>query len=391
MESRPARRHVRSGRRLRPLDNDLSYYGSSVVAVRASTGEVVWHFNTVINDYWDFDIPSQPVIADIEIDGEWVPVVIQSTKMGFVFVLHRDTGEPVVDVTYRPVPRHGPLEALLSPVQPFPPEAFQASRSYEAGGSLFGFCDDLENESVIGPVYTPITEDWTIGLPSNMGATNWGGVAVDPERGLIAVRTSSVPFRTKLIERADAADLLAILDAEAATSQARTQAQKAFFERYNLPPGTEVARQSGTDYLMARHVMLDPVIGLPCAGVPLGELMMIDIDDEQVLWRRPHGTARDAGLPFNVGMPGVGGSLITSSGLVFVGGIAESAFRAYDVTTGEELWHHRLPNPANATPMSYTVSLPEGQKPFVVVAAGGDERGGIGGVGDYLVAFSIAR
>lgn len=374
----------------RPGDNKLSFYGSSVVAVRASTGEVVWHFNTVINDFWDFDVPSQPVLADIAIDGEPVPVVIQSTKMGFIFVLHRETGEPVVEVSYEEVPQEGPLAGMLSPVQPFPPAAFRVSRDYEKGGSLLGLCDELENESVIGPIYTPITESWTVGLPSNMGATNWGGVAVDAARGLIAVRTSSVPFRTKLIERESAADLLTVLEADEQSPDAYAEARRAFFDRYNLPDGTEVAPQAGTDYLMARHVMLDPAIGLPCAGVPMGELMVIDIAAEKTRWRRPHGTARDVGLPLvNIGMPGVGGSLITATGLVFAGGIAEKAFRAYDMDTGEELWHHRLPHPANATPMSYGVVTETGNKPFVVVAAGGDGRTGIGGVGDYLIGFSL--
>ena len=255
----------------RPNEIDMAHYGSSVVALRASTGEVLWNFNTVMKDHWDFDVPTKPVI----------------------------------EVEYRDVPRHGPLKDKLSPVQPFPLAVFQVSRIYEKGSSLLGLCDELDAASVAGPVFTPITEEWTIGLPSNMGATNWGGVSVDEARGLIAVNTNSIPFRTKLI------------------------------------------------------------------------------------WRRPHGTVREiAKVPLNWGVPGMGGSLITATGLVFIGAAAENTLRAYDIDSGDELWQHRLPNPGNATPMSYIVRTERGDRQFVVIAAGGDARGGIGGVGDWLVAFA---
>ena len=180
---------------------DMAYYGSSVIALRGSTGEILWHFKTVERDFWDFDVPSIPSVVDLQLDGEPVPALIQSTKMGFIFVLNRETGEPLIDVEHRPVPRYGPLEDQLSPTQPFPPEAFQVSRGYVAGQSPLGLCSRFEEESQIGDIYTPITEQWTIGLPSNMGATNWGGVAVDAQRGLIALHANSLAFRTKLLDQ----------------------------------------------------------------------------------------------------------------------------------------------------------------------------------------------
>lgn len=371
---------------------DMAHYGAAVVALRASSGEVLWHFNTVIRDFWDFDVPSQPVLADLTIDGRLVPALIQSTKMGHVFVLNRETGEPVVDVTYRDVPRHGPLENELSAVQPYPPPAFQVSRGYEKGESLLGLCDSMDDVSVAGPVFTPITEQWTIGLPSNMGATNWGGVAVDEARGLIVVNTNSVPFRTKIFARADAQDLLDVLRNGELPVEERREARRQLDERFDLPPGTEVAPQNGVDYLMARHAYLDPTIGIPCAGAPLAEIMVIDINKETQIWRHPHGTLREViSLPLEWGAPGMGGSLLTSSGLIFIGAAAEKAFRAYDVDTGEELWRHRIPFPGNANPMTYRVNSDQGEQQFVVIAAGGDARAGIGGEGDYLVAFTLPR
>ncbi len=374
----------------RPPGLDMAYYGSAVVALRASNGEVLWHFNTVIKDYWDFDVPTQPVLADLAMRGTRVPALIQATKMGHVFVLHRETGQPLLDVTYQPVPVSGPLSDRLSDVQPFPPPAFQTSPSYVKGESPLGLCDDTDAESVAGPVFTPITEQWTIGLPSNMGAINWGGVAVDEQRGLIVANTNNVPFRTKLIPRQEAADLLSVMEDGSADPESRRAARREFDARYNLPPGAELAPQLGADHLMSRHPYLDSVVGMPCAGPPLAEIMVIDIDQQAQIWRHHHGTTREITfIPLPLGAPGMGGPLLTESGLIFIGAAAEKRLRAYDVDNGDQIWQHALPFPGNATPMSYTVDTPQGPRQFVVIAAGGDARAGIGGEGDYLVAFSL--
>lgn len=370
-------------------DPDMGHFGSSVIALNAENGEVVWHFQTVLRDFWDYDVPSQPVLADLELAGETVPALIQSTKMGFVFVLHRETGEPLVEVTYKSVPQTGPLAHRLSPVQPFPPGAFRLSGDYVKGRSMLGLCDEMDEASVAGPIYTPITEQWTIGLPSNMGTTNWGGVAVDPQRGLIAARTSNVPFRTKLISRAAAFDLLQVMEDESLPREKRVQAREKLRSRFDLPQDAEIAPQQGVE-ILSRHTYLDSLVGAPCGDAPMGEVVMIDLKQESQLWRQPHGTLRDfVGVPLAWGVPGVGGPLLTESGLMFVAGAAEKAIRAYAVETGEELWHHRLPVPAFATPMTYTVKEGDEQRQFVVIAAGGDARVGIGGLGDYLMAFAL--
>lgn len=374
----------------RPRGLNMAHYGSAVVALRASTGEVLWHFNTVINDFWDFDVPTQPVLADLSMNGERMPALIQATKMGHVFVLHRVTGQPLVDVAYQSVPVEGPLADRLSDVQPFPPPAFQTSRSYVKGESPFGLCDDMDAESVTGPVFTPITEQWTIGLPSNMGAINWGGVAVDEQRGLIVVNTNNVPFRTKLIPRQSAQDLMAVLEDPDTEPEARRAARQEFETRFDLPPGAEIAPQVGAEHLMSRHPYLDPLVGMPCAGPPIAEIMVIDINEQTQIWRRHHGTTRDVTfIPLPLGMAGMGGSLLTESGIIFIGAAAERRLRAYAVDTGDELWQHPLPFPGNATPMSYTVETEDGPRQFVVIASGGDSRAGIGGEGDFLVAFSL--
>ena len=369
---------------------DMAHYGSSVVALRGSTGELIWHFKTVERDFWDFDVPSIPSLVDLQLAGRSVPALIQSTKMGFIFLLNRETGEPVIEVERREVPRFGPLKDQLSPTQPFPPEAFQVSRRYEKGRSPMGLCSSMEEESQVGEIYTPITEQWTIGLPSNMGATNWGGVAVDAQRGLIALHSNNLAYRTKLLDKSNAPsqllETMGDVDRPIAERRAAYEAYRASFE---IGDDVELGVQAGADYAMARHVAFDPYLGLvPCGGFPLGEVMVIDINEQRQQWRRPHGNF--PAKVFSIGSPQNGGPLLTTTGVFFLGSLFESKLFAYDVDNGELLWQHALPAPGNATPMSYAVKDDEGNaKQFVVIAAGGDARSPLSASSDYIVAFAI--
>ena len=369
---------------------DMAHYGSSVVALRGSTGELIWHFKTVERDFWDFDVPSIPSLVDLQLAGRSVPALIQSTKMGFIFLLNRETGEPLIEVERREVPRFGPLKDQLSPTQPFPPDAFQVSRRYEKGQSPMGLCSSVEEESQVGEIYTPITEQWTIGLPSNMGATNWGGVAVDAQRGLIALHSNNLAYRTKLLDKSNApSQLLETMgDVDRPISERRA-AYEAYRAAFEIGDDVELGVQAGADYAMARHVSFDPYLGLvPCGGFPLGEVMVIDINEQRQRWRRPHGNF--PAKVFSIGSPQNGGPLLTTTGVFFLGSLFESKLFAYDVDNGELLWQHALPAPGNATPMSYAVKDDEGNaKQFVAIAAGGDTRSPLSASSDYIVAFAI--
>jgi quinoprotein glucose dehydrogenase len=363
----PSPDYYRSG------EPDMDYYGTSVVALDGATGEVQWHFNTVLNDFWDFDVGSQPTLADLNIGGETVPALIQGTKMGFVFVLNRETGKPIVAVSYNPVPREGPLAEQLSPVQPFPPAAFRLAPEVGADDAWGltpideGACREALESIRTGGIYTPITEDWTIVAPSNIGGINWGGVAVDPVRGRIYARTSNVPYVVKLIPR------------------------DAFGGRDGYEWDIELAEQRGTPFAMARKPLLSDW-GLPCNKPPWGYVTAVDIMEETQLWRVAHGTVRDIApvpIPLALGVPGLGAPIVTRTGLVFIGAAWENVLRAYDAETGEELWKHDLPASPQATPMSYSVTTADGtEKQFVVIAAGGHARMG-STMGDHLVAFAL--
>ncbi len=363
----PSPDYYRSGKQ------DMDYYGTSVVALKGDTGEVAWHFNTVINDFWDYDVGAQPSLVDLDLPTGRAAAIVIGTKMGFIFVLDRATGKPLIDVDYREVPREGPLAAQLSPVQPFPPEAFQVSPEVTAadawGLTPFdeGECEDLLASARTGPIYTPITEQWTVVAPSNAGGINWDGVAVDPRTGRIYARSSNVPFIVRLVPR------------------------DAFRGREGFDPEVEVARQAGVDYAMARKAMLSSW-GLPCSAPPWGFVTAIDIVAKHQLWRVPHGTVRDISpvpVPLALGVPGMGAPVLTASGLLFLAGAWENVLRAYDADTGAELWKGELPAGPQATPMSYAVRLADGsEKQFVVIAAGGHARMG-SKMGDHLVAFAL--
>lgn len=344
-------------------------YGSSVVALRASTGEVVWQFQTVHHDLWDFDVPAQPTLADVPRDGARVPALIQATKMGHLFVLHRETGKPLFPVEERVAPvlaAPGDLVAATQPVPVKPPRlARDRLRPEDAWGLLFfdrRWCRDriaaLRNDGI----FTPPTLQGSLMYPGNAGGSNWGGVAVDPGRNRVFANVTNLPWVVTLYPVAE------------------------HEERKAAHPGVEHAPQRGTPFGMRREALLSP-LGLPCNPPPWGELAAVDLGTGDVAWKVPLGTVRDLApvpIPWRAGTPNLGGPLATASGLVFIGAAMDDYLRAFDAASGEELWKGRLPAGGQATPMTYAV----GGRQFVVIAAGGHARAGTT-LGDALVAFAL--
>src|SRR3990172_4542814 len=146
----------------------------------------------------------------------------------------------------------------------------------------------------------------------------------------------------------------------------------------------------GTPYRLRRELVVSP-LGVPCSPPPWGELVALDLASGEVAWRTPFGTLRDILPvplpPFTVGVPNLGGPLLTASGLVFIGAAFDRYLRAFDAASGEELWRARLPAGPQATPMSYRVR--DGGRQYVVIAATGYGRGGVP-PGDAIVAFALA-
>jgi quinoprotein glucose dehydrogenase len=346
-------------------------WADSVVALRGSTGALVWAFQTVHHDLWDYDLASQPVLIDFPTGAGTTPAVVQATKMGNLFVLHRETGEPLVPVRERPVPASTVAGERSAPTQPFPewppPLAPQGLRPDEAFGLTpfdRGRCRDEIARLRSEGVFTPPSFEGSVVFPGTAGGSNWGSVAWDPGRRILVANTTRIANTVRLIPRAEPD-----------------------------PPedGQSVlstAEQEGTPYKAVFGVLLSPW-GIPCNPPPWGALSALDLGARRLRFEVPLGTTRDLaplGIALPWGVPNMGGPIVTASGLVFIAAAFDDYLRAFDVETGEELWRGRLPAGGQATPMTYRVRRDARQ--LVVVAAGGHSSMRTRR-GDSLVAFAL--
>jgi quinoprotein glucose dehydrogenase len=345
-------------------------HADSVVALRAETGELVWSFQTVHHDVWDYDLPAQPTLARIDTGEGLRDVVIQPTKQGFVFVLDRDTGTPVWPVEERAVPQGGAEGEQLSPTQPFPthvpviaPQRISAADAFNlfprVGRSA---CEEQLAGARNEGLYTPPSTQGTLLFPFTGGGVNWGGAAFDPVNQILYANASRAVHVVKLIPRSETAG-------------------------FNPPPGHDFGQQQGAPFAMTRAVAMSP-LGLLCNKPPWGEMVAMDLKAGKILWHSTVGTTEDRaplGIAFNWGTPLVSGVAITAGGLVFTGAM-DAYLRAFDARTGQELWQGRLPVPGVANPMTY---LWNGEQ-YIAIGAGGHSESGTT-IGDSVVAFRLPR
>jgi quinoprotein glucose dehydrogenase len=345
-------------------------HANSVVALRVETGELVWSFQTVHHDVWDYDLPAQPTLARIDTGEGMRDVVIQPTKQGFVFVLDRDDGQPVWPVEERAVPQGGAEGEVLSPTQPFPTHVPVIAPQRISAGDAFnpfpGFgrsaCEAQLSGARNEGLYTPPSTQGTLLFPFTGGGVNWGGAAFDPVNQILYANTSLAVHLVKLIPRSEAAG-------------------------FSPPPGHDFGPQQGAPFAMTRAVAMSP-LGLLCNKPPWGEMVAVDLKAGKILWHSTVGTSEDRaplGIAFNWGTPLLSGVAITAGGLVFTGAM-DAYLRAFDARTGQELWQGRLPVPGVANPMTY---LWKGEQ-FVAIGAGGHSEAGTT-IGDSVLAFRLPR
>ena len=352
-------------------DENVETYSSSIVALSLETGQVQWVRQTVHHDLWDMDVPAQPALIDITQDGQTVPALVGPTKQGDIYVLDRRTGEPIIPVNEVPAPGGAIPEDFTAPTQPVSDLTFMPDPLTEKdmwGMTLFDqmACRIAFHQLKYEGRYTPPSLQGTLVYPGNFGTFNWGSVAVDPERQVMFGMPTYLAFTSKLIPRAE------------------------------VPPrGTEKAsemginRNEGADYAVSMGPFLSP-LGIPCQAPPWGYVAGADLRTGEIAYMHKNGTVEDMTplpLPFKLGVPGIGGPIMTKGGVAFLGAAVDNYFRAYDVSTGDQLWETRLPAGGQSTPMTYETD--DGTQ-YVLIVAGG--HGSIGTTpGDYVIAYKLAE
>jgi quinoprotein glucose dehydrogenase len=346
---------------------DAEKYATSIVALDVTTGNPRWTFQTVHHDLWDYDVAAQPVLVELPFENGRVPALIAPTKRGQFFVLDRRTGQPIYPVTERPVPQDpapGEWTSKTQPYSSFPSVA--GGRLTEAqmwGATPFDqlWCRIKFREARYDGDFTPPGLRNSIFFPGSAGGSNWGSVAIDTARDLMIINSLYMPDIGRLIPRAEA-------------DRIGQYSKSAHADAFAFP-------QKGTPYAMQRTIFQNP-IGVPCLQPPYGRISVVDLKTGKTTWGRALGTAYHAGpfgmsslLPINMGVPTLGGSIVTAGGVIFIGASQDRNFRAFDVSDGRELWRTALPSIGAATPMTF-VSQGTGRQ-YVVIAAGGHP--GLGG------------
>jgi quinoprotein glucose dehydrogenase len=364
-------------------------YSTAIVALDVETGAVRWHYQTVHYDVWDYDLGGQGTLVDFPTADGTVPAIIMPSKQAQFYILDRATGALLVNVEERPAPQGGVEPERLSPTQPFVTDFPNLLKPDLTEADMWGatpldqlWCRIQFREASYDGVYTPPTVDqpW-IQFPGYNGGVDWGGIAVDPEKGILITNYNNMPNYNQLIPRAqvDEMGILPITDPNY-DSSAGSGSHGSISPQALSPYGIQV--NAGWRV---------PLSGLLCKEPPYGGIAAIDLATREVLWDRPFGSARKNGpfgipsmLPVDIGTPNNGGGVVTASGLFFIAAATDDILRAIDIETGEEVWQVELPAGGQATPMTYEA----GGKQIVVINAGGHDFMETP-IGDYFIAYAL--
>ncbi|KAA5838996.1 glucose/quinate/shikimate family membrane-bound PQQ-dependent dehydrogenase [Pseudomonas chlororaphis] len=346
-------------------------FSAGTVALDIDTGKLRWNYQFTHHDLWDMDVGSQPTLVDMKTADGIKPALIQPTKQGSLYVLDRRDGTPIVPIQEVPAPGgavegdHTAPTQARSDLNLLPPPLEEKGMW---GATPFDqmLCRIQFKELRYEGQYTPPSIQGSLVYPGNVGVFNWGSVSIDPVRHLLFTSPNYMAFVSKLVPRAEVA-----------------AGSKRESETSGVQPNT------GAPYAVIMHPFMSP-FGVPCQAPAWGYVAGIDLTTNKVVWKHKNGTSRDSspvpiGLP--IGVPSMGGSMVTAGGVGFLSGTLDQYIRGYDVNNGKELWKSRLPAGGQATPMSYTG---KDGKQYVLVVVGG--HGSLGTkMGDYIIAYKLSE
>jgi quinoprotein glucose dehydrogenase len=333
-------------------------YSDSLVAVNARSGKYLWHYQVVHHDIWDFDLDTPPTLVDVKQNGKVIPAVVAMNKTAIMFILNRITGKPIFPVTETPVPPSDVEGESAWPTQPIPSKPVQLARNSFSLDEIATVTPELKAncEAMIAQghwkpsvAYQPITSDAPIiRFPGGEGGPEWAGGAFDPQLGLYVVNTNALGY----------------------------------VERLQRKNGAWANTGGGGHFVDRKTNMM-------CQQPPWGNLTAVNVSTGEIAWRVILGVSDQAPAgQQDTGRPSNGGPILTASGVTFIGGTDDARFRAFDTSTGKELWTYKLDYAAHATPITYLGK--DGRQYVGVVATGGSYLNSPSG-GDSLIMFALPK
>ncbi len=339
----------------RPGDN---LYGNCVIALDANTGKKLWHFQATRHDLWDSDFSAPPILLTVNSNGRRVDAVAATNKWGFIYIFDRVSGKPLFPIKEIAVPKSTVPGEITAPTQPVPTLPAPLAAQTMTRDDVTTRTPEMrawaqkEFDTFLGTnqIFTPLSIDkQTMVAPGWKGGVEWGGVTVDPERGILYANVNNVFSLGSL------------------TAAGNAPPRRGGGAAEEGAPAAQAPAATGKPYMFTGYrYFMDPE-GYQANKYPWGTLSAVDMNTGKYLWTVPfgeHAELAEKGLT-ETGAGSHGGMVLTSTGVLFAGGSEyDFKFRAFDNATGKVLWTGELPGHGVASPATYSVN----GKQYVVIA-----------------------